>query len=142
MSSEEGNVSMKEKCLSCFNARCAENNPFECESCAIITRRKNQPPTEARDKEQPEAKPEAEEVEFTLFAGELSTQENLSRLHPELVCQIVQQTWLKAKEHSSHQILDEVLEEFKDHIEKREKPLLYKREVFESIEYIINKKRG
>jgi len=56
-----------------------------------------------------------DEVKFTVFAGELSTQDNLKHLHPELVNQIVQQTWLKAKEYyhraapSVGEVLDEAL---------------------------------
>ncbi len=62
-----------------------------------------------------------DEVRFMVFAGELSTQDNLKHLHPELVNQIVQQTWLKAKEHyqrhdSLDRVLEEVLKEFNMHL--------------------------
>lgn len=35
----------------------------------------------------------SDEINLMLFAGELSTQDNLKHLHPELVAQIVKQVW-------------------------------------------------
>lgn len=49
--------------------------------------------TNQAERDKKEAEESMKSLQTTLYAGELSTQENLQHLHPELIKQIVEQVW-------------------------------------------------